>query len=128
MDINNYNKFSREYIKRKDGTDSKTGWVNGNTDIENSSYTPLNAANLNTMLKMLIDIRDVLGRTDADGLQNIKITDTNGSVSALEAIDKLIATINGNISDLNTTIKTHTETLGKIDATINDLKTIKYLK
>ena len=59
-----YDTFSKEAIRNSSGHNSLNGWVNGSTDGYNNDATPLDADNLNAMLNMIIQIRDVIGTTD----------------------------------------------------------------
>ena len=59
-----YNDFSKQAIYNNSGdlTSHTDGWRDDYLG-QDATSTPINADNLNTMLQMLIDIRDVIGKT-----------------------------------------------------------------
>lgn len=97
-DINRtYNGFNRGAIYPS----TNNGWVDYKSDINN---TPINANNLNAMLQMLIDIRNVIGKTDAfadsiNGNKNISKPKEDGSISVATYIKAVADAIIGSNSD-----------------------------
>ena len=79
-----YNDFSKQAIYNNSGdlTSHTDGWRDDYLG-QDATSTPINADNLNAMLQMLIDIRNVIGKTDdfaksINGVDLYKTTIENG--------------------------------------------------